>query len=56
MTKAQKVDELMRITGKGKLACDIALTLAHDSVENALVRMHVSYPRSMKVKQEDASK
>ena len=49
MNKEQKLKELMRRTGKGKLACDIALQLAGGDVEKVIERMRVSYP-SMEVK------
>lgn len=49
MTTEQKVDELVRMTGKGKLACDICLQMSGGDIEKALERMKMSYP-SMEVK------
>ena len=43
-TKQVKLDELMRITGKSKMACDIALQLSGENVDKAIERMKVSYP------------
>ena len=37
-------EELMRITGKGRMACEINLSLAGDDIEKAIARMKVSYP------------
>ena len=36
--------ELMKITGKGQMACDINLSLAGGDIEKALIRMQRSYP------------
>jgi len=44
MNKQEKINELMRITGKGKMACDIALTLAGGDIEKTIERMKISYP------------
>jgi len=49
MNKQEKLNEIMRITGKGKMACDIALSLAGGDIEKAIERMKSSYP-SMEVK------
>lgn len=38
------VKELMRRTGKGQIACDVALSLAHNDVDKAVARMRISYP------------
>lgn len=43
------VKELMRRTGKGQIACDISLTLAHNDIDKAVERMRIAYP-SMEVK------
>jgi translation elongation factor EF-Ts len=48
MTKTQKLEELIKRTGKSKMACDIALQLAGNDIEKAIERMRISYP-SMKV-------
>jgi len=37
-------EELMRITGKGQMACEINLSLAGDDIEKAIVRMQRTYP------------
>lgn len=42
--KQQKVEKLREMTGKGQLACDIALSLAHWDIDAAITRMRVSYP------------
>ena len=44
MNKAETVNELMYITGKGKMACDISLSLTGGDIEKAIARMKVSYP------------
>ena len=44
MTKQEKLNELQRITGKGKMACDIALSLAGGDIEKTIERMKKSYP------------
>ncbi len=44
MTKPEKVKELMRITGKGQMACDIALQLSGYDMDRAIERMKISYP------------
>ena len=49
MNKQEKINELMRITGKGKMACDIVLSLTGGDMEKAIERMKKSYP-SMEVK------
>ena len=49
MTKQEKTNEIMRITGKGKMACEIALSLSGYDMEKAIKRMKSSYP-SMEVK------
>ena len=36
--------ELMRLTGKGKMACDISLSLTGGDIEKAIARMKISYP------------
>jgi translation elongation factor EF-Ts len=36
--------ELMRLTGKGKVACDISLSLTNGDIEKAIARMKTSYP------------
>lgn len=49
MNHEEKVKELMRRTGKGKIACDISLQMAGGSIEKAIERMRIAYP-SMEVK------
>ena len=44
MTKQEKTNELMRITGKGKLACEISLSLTGGDIDKAIERMKISYP------------
>ena len=44
MNKPETVNELMRITGKGKMACDISLSLTGGDIEKAIARMKISYP------------
>jgi len=44
MTKQEKLNELQRITGKGKMACDIALSLTGGDIDKAIERMKKSYP------------
>ena len=44
MTKQEKINEIMRRTGKGKLACDISLSLSNGDIGKALERMKISYP------------
>jgi translation elongation factor EF-Ts len=44
MNKAETVNELMYITGKGKMACDISLSLTGGDIEKAIARMKISYP------------
>ena len=44
MTKQEKLNELQRRTGKGKMACDIALSLAGGDIDKAIKRMKISYP------------
>jgi translation elongation factor EF-Ts len=36
--------ELMRLTGKGKMACNISLSLTGGDIEKAIARMKTSYP------------
>jgi hypothetical protein len=49
MNKHEKLIEMMRITGKGKMACEICLQLCGYDMEKTLERMQRSYP-SMEVK------
>lgn len=49
MNQEQKVKELMRRTGKGKIACGISLGMSNWDIEAAIKRMRVAYP-SMEVK------
>ena len=49
MTKQEKLNELQRRTGKGKMACDIVLSLTGGDIEKAIERMKKSYP-SLEVK------
>ena len=44
MTKQEKINELMRITGKGKMACEISLSLTGGDIDKAIERMKISYP------------
>jgi translation elongation factor EF-Ts len=44
LNKQETVNELMRLTGKGKMACDISLSLTGGDIEKAIARMKVSYP------------
>jgi len=44
MTKQEKLNEIMRITGKGKMACEIVLSLTGYNMEDAIERMKKSYP------------
>ena len=44
MNKQEKINELMRITGKGKMACEINLALADGDIDKAIERMKISYP------------
>jgi translation elongation factor EF-Ts len=44
MNKTEAVNELMYITGKGQMACDINLSLAGGDIEKAIIRMQRSYP------------
>jgi len=44
MTKTETANELMRLTGKGKMACDISLSLTGGDIEKAIARMKISYP------------
>jgi len=44
MTKQEALTELMRKTGKGKMACEIALSLTGHNMEDAIERMKKSYP------------
>jgi len=44
MTKPETVNELMRLTGKGKMACDISLSLTGGDIDKAVARMKISYP------------
>lgn len=43
------IKELMRRTGKGKIACSISLQMSAWNIEKAVERMRVAYP-SMEVK------
>ena len=52
MTKTEMLEELMKRTGKSKMACDIALQLAGNDIDKAIERMRISYP-SMKVESND---
>jgi IS605 OrfB family transposase len=52
VNKAEKLDQLMKRTGKSKMACDIALQLAGNDIEKAIERMRISYP-SMKVESDN---
>lgn len=49
MNKEEKLNEIMRITGKGKMACDICLQLCDYNMEKTLERMQRSYP-NMEIK------
>lgn len=49
MNHEEKVKELMRRTGKGKIACDISLQMSGGDIEKAIERMRIAYP-SMEVK------
>ena len=49
MNHEEKVKELMRRTGKGKIACDISLQMAGGDIQEAIKRMRVGYP-TMEVK------
>jgi len=51
LNNEQKVLEVMRLTGKGKMACEINLSLTDWSIDKAIKRMRVTYP-SMIVKVE----
>ena len=42
--KEYLVKELMRRTDKGKIACDISLSLSGYDMEKAIERMKISYP------------
>jgi len=44
MNKQEKTNELMRITGKGKMACEISLSLAGGDIDKAIERIKISYP------------
>ena len=44
MNKQEKINELQRITGKGKMACEINLALAGGDIDKAIERMKKSYP------------
>lgn len=50
MNTEQKVNELMRMTGKGKIACGLCLQLSGGDMEKAIERMKMSYP-NMEVKE-----
>ena len=43
--KVADVAELMRITGQGKMACEIPLHLAGGDIKRALERMKKTYPQ-----------
>lgn len=49
MNQEEKVEELMRRTGKGKIACTISLQMSGWDIEEAIKRMRISYPQ-MEVK------
>ena len=44
MNKVELTSELMRITGKGKMACEISLSLTGEDIDKAIERMKISYP------------
>ena len=44
MTKQEALTELMRKTGKGKMACEISLSLTGGDINKAIERMKISYP------------
>ena len=44
MDKAKYIKEFVEATGKGKMACDINLTLSHWDIDKAIARMTQSYP------------
>ena len=44
MNKVELTNELMRITGKGKMACEISLSLTGGDINKAIERMKISYP------------
>jgi len=44
MNKVELTSELMRITGKGKMACEISLSLTGGDIDKAIERMKISYP------------
>ena len=44
MTKQEKINELIRRTGKGKMACEINLALAGRDINKAIELMKKSYP------------
>jgi hypothetical protein len=44
MNKEEKLNEMMRVTGKGKMACDIPLQLCNWDMDKAIARMKISYP------------
>ena len=41
----EKVENLMKLTGKGRMACEIPLSLAGGDVEKTLERMKKTYPQ-----------
>lgn len=49
MNQEEKVKELMRRTGKGKIACTISLQMSNWDINTTIKRMRVAYP-SMEVK------
>ena len=51
MTKTEMLEELMKRTGKSKMACDIALQLAGNDIDKAIERMKISYPSMGKEKE-----
>ena len=55
MTKQEKINELQRMTGKGKMACEINLALAGGDIDKAIERMKKSYP-GLEVKKWDQVK
>jgi len=44
MNKVELTNELQRITGKGKMACEINMALAGGDIDKAIERMKISYP------------
>ena len=44
MNREETTNKLMRLTGKGKMACDISLSLTDGDIDKAIARMKISYP------------